>query len=88
MLAERGVDNTHVEENLARVSDLVELVDCLFELIVVITSEGRNPRLDFLCKSQVSAGRFWQLLTILLLTCFKDMAAMRYAAPHEGVEVW
>ena len=36
VLAKGGVDHAHVEENLARVSNLGELVDGVFELIVVV----------------------------------------------------
>lgn len=42
------MDYTHVEEDLASVCDLVELANCVFELIIVIASKSRNPRLDFL----------------------------------------
>lgn len=48
MFTKSGMDDTHVKEDLASVRDLVELADCIFELIVVITSKGCNPRLDFL----------------------------------------
>jgi hypothetical protein len=48
MLAQCGVDDTHVEEDLARVGDLFELAEGIVELIVVVAGEGGNPRLDFL----------------------------------------
>lgn len=48
MLAESGVDDSHVEEDLAGVGDLVEFADGIFELVVVIAGQGSNPRLDFL----------------------------------------
>lgn len=48
MLAERGVDDTHVEQDLARVCDLVKLAEGIVELVVVVASEGRYPGLDFL----------------------------------------
>lgn len=38
MLAQCGVDNAHVEENLARIADFVEFAKSIVELIVVITS--------------------------------------------------
>lgn len=49
MLAQCGVDNAHVEENLARIADLVKFAKSIVELIVVITSQGGYPSLDFLC---------------------------------------
>lgn len=38
MLAQSGMDDTHIEENLARVGDLVELSKGIVEFIVVITT--------------------------------------------------
>lgn len=38
MLAQSGMDDTHVEENLARVGDLVKLSKGIVEFIVVITT--------------------------------------------------
>lgn len=38
MLAQSGMDDTHVEKNLARVGDLVELSEGVVELIVVVTT--------------------------------------------------
>lgn len=48
VLAESGVDDAHVEEDLARVADLVELAERIIELIVVVAGQGRNPGFDFL----------------------------------------
>ena len=48
MLAQSGVDDAHVEENLARVGDFVELAKSIVELIVVIATKGRNPGLNLL----------------------------------------
>ena len=48
MLAEGSVDHAHVEEDLARVANLVELVQGVVEFIVVVPRKGGNPRLDFL----------------------------------------
>lgn len=50
MFVECGVDNIYVEENFVCVFDFVEFVDCFFEFIVVIMSEGCNLCFDFLCK--------------------------------------
>jgi hypothetical protein len=49
MLAQCGVDNAHIEENLARIADFVEFAKSIVEFIVVITSQGGYPSLDFLC---------------------------------------
>lgn len=38
MFAQSGMDDTHIEENLARVGDLVELSKGIVEFIVVITT--------------------------------------------------
>lgn len=38
MLAQCGVDNAHVKENLARIADFIEFAKSVVELIVVITS--------------------------------------------------
>ena len=48
MFAESGVDDAHVEENLARVADLIELAERIVELVVVVAGQGRNPSLNFL----------------------------------------
>ncbi len=48
MLAEGGVDDAHVEEDLGRVGDSVELQERLVELIVVVPAQGRYPRFYFL----------------------------------------
>ncbi len=48
MLAKRRVDDAHVEQNLARIGDLVEFAKRIVEFIVVVAAEGRDPRLDFL----------------------------------------
>ena len=55
MLAQCGVDNAHVEENLARIADFVEFAKSIVELIVVITSQGGYPSLDFLCNETTLA---------------------------------
>lgn len=41
---------THVEENLGGIGDAVKLFQGVVELIVVVTTQGRNPCLDFLCR--------------------------------------
>ena len=48
MLAEGGVDDAAVEEDLGRVGDGVEVFEGLVELVVVVAGEGGDPRLDFL----------------------------------------
>lgn len=62
MLAESGVDDTHVEEDLGGVCDLVELADSVLELIVVVAGEGSDPGLDFLPDlSALVVFEGWQL---------------------------
>lgn len=48
VLPQRGVDDAHVEQDLARIGNLVKLAEGIVELVVVVASEGRNPGLDFL----------------------------------------
>lgn len=55
MLAQSGVDDAHVEQNLARVGDFVEFAKSIVELIVVVPTQGRDPSLNLLRKPTVSA---------------------------------
>jgi hypothetical protein len=55
MLAQRSVDNAHVKENLTRITDFIEFAEGIVELIVVVTSQGGYPGLDFLYKQTTSA---------------------------------
>jgi hypothetical protein len=48
VLSQSSVNDTHVEEDLGRVRDLLELLQRLVELIVVVTAKGRYPRFYFL----------------------------------------
>lgn len=48
VFAQSGVDDTHVEEDLAGVTDLVKLLESIIELVVVVVTKGGNPGLDFL----------------------------------------
>lgn len=48
MLAESGIDDAHIEQDLGRVRDLFERLQRLVELIVVVVLEGLDPCLDFL----------------------------------------
>lgn len=48
MLAEGGVDDADVEENLAGFSNLLELFDSIVKFVVVVSSQGSNPGLDLL----------------------------------------
>jgi hypothetical protein len=48
VLSECRVDDTHVEENLGRVSNLVELAQGDVEFIVVVGPQGSDPGFDFL----------------------------------------
>ena len=42
--------NTHVEQNLRRIRNTIEFLQCLLELIVVVSAQGRDPRFYFLDK--------------------------------------
>lgn len=48
MLSQCGVDDAHVKENLTRIRDFVKLSQSIIKLIIIITTQGRNPGLDFL----------------------------------------
>ena len=57
MLAEGGMDDTHVEENLAGIAYLFEIGEGIIKLVIVVSCEGRNPCLDFLrLRSMGGAG--------------------------------
>jgi hypothetical protein len=51
MLAQRGMNNAHIKQDLARVGNFVEFVECIVEFIVVVASQGRDPSLDFLASN-------------------------------------
>lgn len=57
MLAQRSVNDTHIEEDLASVADLVEFGEGVVKLIAVVASKGSDPSLDFLCNSVSAAGQ-------------------------------
>ena len=48
VLSKRGMDHTHIEQNLGRVRDPLKLLESGFELIVVVLLQGRHPRHNFL----------------------------------------
>ena len=48
VLSKCRVDDTHVEKDLGRVRDVVELLQRLLKFVVVIAAQGRYPRLYFL----------------------------------------
>lgn len=58
MFAQRSMNDTHIEENLAGVANLVEFAQCIVEFIVVVASEGRDPSLDFLCGRSASLCKY------------------------------
>ncbi len=61
MPAQRSVNHTHVEEDLGRVRDLVELAQRGIELIVVVLPQGRDPCLYFLYQWRASSQ--WRSLS-------------------------
>lgn len=42
------MDDTHVEQNLGRIGNLLEISQSFVEFIVVVSREGGDPRLYFL----------------------------------------
>ena len=93
MLAEGGVNDTHVKEDLGRIGDLFELAQCLVEFIVVILRKGCDPALYFLIpreETRVSKGSRNGLKGFKGLnrprsrckhTCFSDMATKLLSEP-------
>lgn len=49
------MDDTHIEQDLGCVGDLVEIREGFVELVVVVTAEGRDPCLNFLQKARVNS---------------------------------
>lgn len=87
MLAQCGVDNAHVEKNLARIADFVEFAKSIVELIVVITSQSGYPSLDFLCNeitlAHTSLVPSWRYMALLSRpTCLSDIVPI-YAQGHK-----
>lgn len=77
MLAESGVDDAHVEQNLGRIGYCVELLQCLIELVIVVAPQGGDPGLYFLLKLSVGPAHHGSTREskCLVRTCFRDMAA-------------
>jgi hypothetical protein len=44
------MDHTAIEENLGGICDPIEFLQRLVELIIIVTSKGSDPGLDFLQK--------------------------------------
>lgn len=51
VLAKRGMDDAHVEQDLGGLGDPVKLLQCLVELVVVIPREGGDPGFYFLVEA-------------------------------------
>ena len=62
VLAEGGIDDAHVEQDLGGIRDVAERLERLVELIVVVELQGLDPCLDFLLRARVSQS--------LCLGCF------------------
>lgn len=76
MLAQRGVDDAHVEENLARIANLVELGKSFVKLVIVVAAQGRDPGLNLLHKPRLSAyaaPSSDKTMRPTSLTCFNDI---------------
>jgi hypothetical protein len=89
MLAEGGVDDADVEENLAGFSNLLELFDSIVKFVVVVSSQGSNPGLDLLETRSVTVHPLTPALKSRL-TCFNDIIAAMVATvaggKHNGTE--
>jgi hypothetical protein len=82
VLAERCIDDAHVEQDLGGIRDPVKGLERLIELIVVVELEGLDPCLDFLLRARVSRCSAissrrgisqWSHEGLVHLTCFNDM---------------
>lgn len=74
VLAEGGIDYTHVEQDLGRVRDLVEGLECLVEFIVVVVLEGLDPCFYFLVVVvSIVVGWIRKRYNMGANTCFRDM---------------
>jgi hypothetical protein len=76
MFAQRSMNDTHIEEDLAGVANLVEFGECIVKLIVVVASKGCDPSLDFLpSQSALPCVYLRAVHPRQKHTCFNDMAA-------------
>lgn len=57
MFTYRSVNYTYIEENLACTREFLKFFDRGIELIVIISSQGRDPRLDFLPRIRKSGNQ-------------------------------
>jgi len=73
VLAKGGMDDAHVEENFGCVCNVVEILQCIVELIVVVPRQGGHPGLYFL--APMSGLRMLYANTVRH-TCFNDMAQL------------
>lgn len=77
MLAEGGMDDAHVKQNLGGVCNDLKLLQCIIELVVVVPRQGGDPSLYFLVKgsaqethhSHSAQTRNIPVLTTWLFSC-------------------
>jgi hypothetical protein len=68
------VNHAHIEQYFRRISNVVEHLERLVELIVVVVRKGCDPRLDFL-EDGISLLSPTVLESTLMLTCFRDIVS-------------
>jgi hypothetical protein len=68
------VNHAHIEQYFRRISNVVEHLERLVELIVVVVRKGCDPRLDFL-EDGISLLSSTVLESTLMLTCFRDIVS-------------
>lgn len=73
MFTKSGMNNTHVEKNLGSVCDVVEFFQRILKFIVVVSAQGRYPRLYFLYRVSEELVLPLRHHCFRLLTCFKDI---------------
>ena len=75
------MDDTAVEQNLGRVRDAVERLQCLVELVVVVAGEGCHPGFDFLPRHQQLTRTEGALERRgKARTCFRDMTSVLFTS--------
>ena len=70
MLAQRGMDDTTIEQYLRRIRNVVKNLERFFIFVVVIVAQCLYPCLDFLARLLATERR----KPYTPPTCFKDMA--------------
>jgi hypothetical protein len=77
MLAQGGMYDTHIEQNLGGICNVLKLLQCIVELVVVVPRQGRDPSLYFLVKGSAQETHHSHSAH-KKHTCFNDMAVQLF----------